>query len=136
MDINFEYYKIFYFAAKYGNVTKAATALGSSQPNVTRVLRLLETQLGCRLFVREARGISLTEQGKRLYTHVEIACRQLLNAQEELCHPNADGCGTVELGATETALHLFLLDALNGFRSDYPAIRIRIHNHKIGRAHV
>lgn len=129
MDINFEYYKIFYFAAKYGNVTKAATALGSSQPNVTRVLKLLETQLDCRLFVREARGISLTGPGEELYAHVEAACRQLLNAQEALCHPNADGCGTVELGATETALHLFLLDALSGFRTDYPAIRIRIHNH-------
>ena len=29
MDINFEYYKIFYYVAKYGNITKAATALGS-----------------------------------------------------------------------------------------------------------
>lgn len=36
MDINFEYYKIFYYVAKYCNFTKAARALGNSQPNVTR----------------------------------------------------------------------------------------------------
>ena len=32
MDINFEYYKIFYFAAKYGNITKAAAALAAGDP--------------------------------------------------------------------------------------------------------
>lgn len=36
MDTNFEYYKIFYYVAKYQNLTKAAHALNSSQPNVTR----------------------------------------------------------------------------------------------------
>ena len=129
MDINFEYYKIFYFVAKYGNITKAARALGSNQPNVTRVMKLLESQLNCRLFVREARGISLTEEGKRLCAHVEIAYRHLINAQEEICGQDSPGSGTVEIGATDTALHLFLLHVLRDFRQAYPAIRIRIHNH-------
>ncbi len=75
MDINFEHYKIFYYVAKYENITKAATALGSNQPNVTRIMKLLESQLGCRLFVREPRGISLTKEGELLYSHVEIAYR-------------------------------------------------------------
>lgn len=129
MDINFEYYKIFYYVAKYKNITKAAAALGSSQPNVTRIMKLLEAQLGCRLFIREARGISLTEEGGRLYSHVEIAYRHLLNAQEEICRQDAIESGTVEIGATETAIHLFLLQALHGFKTDYPAIKIKINNH-------
>ena len=129
MDINFEYYKIFYYVAKYENITKAATALGSSQPNVTRIMKLLESQLGCRLFIRGARGISLTEKGERLYSHVEIAYRHLLNAQEEIGRQGSLSCGTVEIGATETALHLFLLGALQNFRLEYPEIKIKIHNH-------
>lgn len=129
MDINFEYYKIFYYVAKYGNITKAAAALGSNQPNVTRIMKLLESQLNCRLFVREARGISLTEEGELLYSHVEIAYRHLLNAQEEISRPNSPGRGTVEIGVTDTALHLFLLSALHEFKREYPAIRIKIHNH-------
>ena len=32
MDVNFEYYKVFYYVAKYQNFTKAAKVLGSSQP--------------------------------------------------------------------------------------------------------
>lgn len=129
MDINFEYYKIFYYVAKYGNLTKAAMALGSNQPNVTRIMKLLEAQLNCRLFIREARGISLTEEGKLLYSHVEIAFRHLLNAQEELCRQDTLRSGTVEIGATETALHLFLLHVLQDFKRMYPAVRMKIHNH-------
>lgn len=129
MDINFEYYKIFYYVAKYRNITKAAAALGSNQPNVTRIMRLLESQLHCKLFVREARGISLTEEGELLYSHVEIAYRQLLNAQGELCRQDSQICGTVEIGATETALHLFLLEILHDFKMEYPEIKIKIHNH-------
>lgn len=49
MDINFEYYKIFYYVAKYKNITKAAGVLKSNQPNVTRVIKLLESQLNCAL---------------------------------------------------------------------------------------
>lgn len=132
MDINFEYYKIFYFVGKYGNITKAAAALGSNQPNVTRVMKLLETQLNCRLFVREARGVSLTEEGRLLYAHAEIAYRNLMNAQEEICRQDSPDFlkgGTIEIGATETALHLFLLNMLRGFKMEYPGLRIKIHNH-------
>ena len=42
MDVNFEYYKIFYYVAKYNNFTRAARVLGNSQPNVTRAMNCLE----------------------------------------------------------------------------------------------
>lgn len=129
MNVNFEYYKIFYYVAKYKNITKAAAALGSNQPNVTRIMKLLESQLGCRLFVREARGISLTEKGELLFSHVEIAYKQLISAQEEIGEQSPFNGGTVEIGATETALHLFLLSTLHNFRLEFPEIKIKIHNH-------
>ncbi len=129
MDINFEYYKVFYYVAKYENITKAAAALGSNQPNVTRIMKLLESQLGCSLFIRGARGVSMTEKGKLLFSHVEVAFRHLLSAQEEIARQGSLSCGTVEIGATETALHLFLLRALRNFRLEFPEIKIKIHNH-------
>ena len=128
MSINYEYYKIFYYAAKYKNFTQAASALGSSQPNVTRIMKLLETELNCKLFVREPRGIELTDEGKRLYAHVKAAVIRLEHVQEELS-VRMPGTGTAVIGATETALHLFLLDALHEFKEAYPKIRIKIQNH-------
>lgn len=128
MDINFEYYKIFYYVAKYRNITKAAAALGSNQPNVTRIMKLLESQLNCRLFIREPRGVSLTEEAERLYSHVEVAYMHLMRAQEEISGQDSAKTGTVEIGATETALHTFLLAAIHDFKLKYPKIRIKVHN--------
>ena len=128
MDISFEYYKIFYYVAKYENITKAAMVLKSSQPNVTRIIHILEDQLDCRLFLREPRGLKLTEEGKRLYAHVAIACQHLLDAEAELCRDKNVCSGTIELGVTETALHLFLLQNLHDFQTGYPEIKIRIQN--------
>ena len=42
MDVNFEYYKIFYYVAKYHNFIKAAQALNNSQPNITRAMNWID----------------------------------------------------------------------------------------------
>ena len=80
MNVNFEYYKIFYYVAKYHNFTKAARALCNSQPNVTRAMNCLEHELNCTLFVRTTRGVHLTPEGERLYTRVSVAVQQLQTA--------------------------------------------------------
>ena len=82
--MNFDYYRIFYYAARYKNFTQAAAALMSSQPYVTRVIHNLEHELGCRLFVRSNRGISLTPEGERLYRHVALALEELQAGEAEL----------------------------------------------------
>ena len=81
MDVNFEYYKVFYYVAKYKNFTKAAHALGSGQPNVTRAMNCLEQQTHCTLFIRTNRGVQLTPEGEMLFTHVEAAISQIQTAE-------------------------------------------------------
>lgn len=71
--------------------------LKSNQPNVTRVIKLLESQLNCTLFIREPRGLKLTEEGKRLYEHVEVACQHLFNAEAELSSLGEELGGTIEI---------------------------------------
>ena len=73
MVSNFEYYKIFYYVAKYQNFTLAAKALASSQPSVSRCIQMLENELGCRLFVRTKRGVVLTAEGEQLFQYVVMA---------------------------------------------------------------
>ena len=55
MEVTYDYYRIFYYAAKYKSFSQAATILMSNQPNVTRAIHNLESQLGCRLFIRSNR---------------------------------------------------------------------------------
>ena len=67
MNFNFEYYKVFYYVAKYGSLTRAASVLMTSQPAVTRTIRNLENDLSCRLFIRSKSGVELTPEGKVFY---------------------------------------------------------------------
>ena len=83
-NINFEYYKVFYYVARYGSFTQAAKALYSNQPNVARVINLLEQELGCQLMIRTNRGIHLTEEGKKLYKRIWVAYEQIRLGEEEL----------------------------------------------------
>lgn len=134
MDINFEYYKIFYYVAKYCNFTKAARALGNSQPNVTRAMNNLEQQINSILFIRNNRGVQLTPEGERLYAHVSAAMSQILAAEEELSDSTGLSHGSVSIGASETALNIYLLDRLKTFHMAYPGIRLKIYNHSTPQA--
>ena len=60
MLTSLDYYRIFYYVAKYRNFTRAADVLLTSQPTVTRTIKNLESDLGCRLFIRGKRGVTLT----------------------------------------------------------------------------
>ena len=95
MDINYEYYKVFYYVGKYRNITKAAQALGGSQPNVTRVIKLLEGALGCQLLLRSNKGITFTEKGELLYERVSAAFLQIQTAEEELGSSSGQTEGTI-----------------------------------------
>ena len=78
MYVTWDYYKVFYYVAKYQNFTKAARVLGSNQPNVTHTMNRLEEQLGCVLFIRSNRGVTLTPEGELLYARVSSAAVQML----------------------------------------------------------
>ena len=110
-NINFEYYKVFYYVARYGSFTQAAQALYSNQPNVARVINLLEQELGCQLMIRTNRGIHLTEEGKKLYKRIWVAYEQIRLGEEELSERET-GQGVVVLGASEMALHLYLMEQM------------------------
>ena len=57
MYISFEYYRIFYYVAKYGSISQAAEALMNNQPNISRTIKNLESELNCTLFVRSRKEI-------------------------------------------------------------------------------
>ena len=73
MYVSYDYYRVFYFVAKYENISQAAKLLLNNQPNITRTIKNLESALGCTLFVRNRHGVKLTPEGERLYSHVKIA---------------------------------------------------------------
>ena len=134
MNIIYEYYRIFYYVAKYKNLTLAAEAMHNNQPNISRTIKLLEHELGCSLLIRSNRGISLTPEGESLYNHVKIAVEQLQSAEEEITKAINMENGIITIGVSETALRMVLLPALNQFKKAHPDIHIRILNHLTNQA--
>lgn len=129
MDITYDYYRIFYYVARYKSFTRAAAVLMNNQPNITRSMNNLEKQLGCNLFIRSNRGVTLTPEGEKLYTHVAVAFEQFSQAELALSNTNSLQSGLINLSASETALHSILLPVLRDFHNAYPGIRIKISNH-------
>lgn len=103
MDITYDYYRIFYYVTTYKSFSKAAKVLGSNQPNITHFMNNLENQLGCRLFVRSNRGVTLTQEGELLYQHVRIAYQQLHAAEVELAENVVGNVGA--LRSVQARLH-------------------------------
>lgn len=134
MDISYDYYRIFYYVAKYGNVTQAAKALLNNQPNLTRAIKMLEGELGCPLFIRNNRGMKLTPEGERLFRHVRIAFENIEAGEAEILESRNLRTGSVYVAASEVALHCVLLPVLKKYRALYPGIRLKISNHSTPQA--
>ena len=63
--------------ARLGSFSRAAEALYTTQPNVSKVIRTLEQELGFSLFIRQSRGIVLTSRGRRIYEYASKAVEQV-----------------------------------------------------------
>ena len=134
MNINYEYYKIFYYAAKNRSFSRTAKVLLTNQPNITRVIKILEGELGCTLFNRMKNGVTLTPEGEILYEHISKAVELITEGEDEISKANDLQSGTVTISVTETALHGVMLPLLNEFHERYPGIKIKLLNHSTPQA--
>ena len=134
MNISYDYYRVFYYVAKYRSFTAAARVLINNQPNVTRMMKRLEEELGCTLFIRQRRGVLLTPEGEKLYAHISVAFEHILSGEQEIARDKSLQSGIVTVAVSEIALHCVLLPVLKVFRKAYPGVRIRISNHSTPQA--
>lgn len=129
MNINYEHYKTFYYVAKYKNITLAAKELLNNQPNVSRTIKVLEQELGCKLIIRKSKGIDLTPEGEKLYFYVSKGINQFRTAEDELASLTTLKDGIITIGVSETASYMVLLPAIKAFKEEYPNVKIKIQSH-------
>ena len=122
---NLEYYKSFYYVALWGTITAAADALCLTQPTVTNAIQKLEEQLGCTLFLRTRRGMTLTAEGRVLWNRVEPACRLLLTGERELRLMRQLEGGSLSIASTEMSFRTYVLPAMARFSRDHPSVKVR-----------
>ena len=126
--VKLEFYRVFYVVAKTGNLSKAAKELFISQPAVSYGIKQLEEQLGGRLFVRTAKGMELTPEGRMIYDYVSRAFDELTAAENKFSQMRGLEEGTVHIGASDTISKYFILPRIEQFKKKYPKINIKITN--------
>lgn len=128
MTENLEYFKAFYYTAKLGSVTRAASELAISQPAVSQSLKQLEKSLNVPLFQRAAKGVRLTAEGQLLFSHVEKGYEQILLGVEKLRQMQNLELGEVHIGASDMTLQFYLLPYLEKFHERHPDIKVIVTN--------
>lgn len=128
MDINFELYKVFYFAAKTMNFSKAAEKLYVSQSAVSQSIKLLEKKLDTKLFFRHTKNMKLTCEGETLFKHIEQAFNFIKSGERALFEISNLMEGEIRIGASDTICKYFLLPYFKKFHENYPNIKIHITN--------
>lgn len=128
MDINLEYYKIFYYVATYKSITLAAEKLMITQPAVSQAVKHLETDLSCVLFVRTPKGVRLTKEGEVLFSYVSRGYETIQSGEKKLSEMLALEEGEICIGASDMTLQFYLLPFLEKFHEKYPKIRITVTN--------
>ena len=128
MDINLEYYKIFYYVGKQKSITLAAEELAISQPAVSQAVRHLEEALGSPLFVRTSKGVRLTTEGEVLYSYIKRGYETIRLGEKKFLEMLDLEEGELCIGASDMTLQFYLLEYLERFHEKYPKIRVTVKN--------
>ncbi|HEX5687706.1 MAG TPA: LysR substrate-binding domain-containing protein [Ideonella sp.] len=110
-------------AARRLNFTLASDELCVTQSAVSKQIKSLEEAIGQTLFVRGARGLSLTPAGRALYSGVAPALQQLAQALEPLVNRERQ---TVSITVTPSFASLWLAPRLAAFHHEHPSIDVRV----------
>ena len=128
MNLNLEYYKIFYYVGKYKSITLAARELSLSQPAVSQSVKHLEDDLGIELFVRTPKGVRLTQEGEVLFAYVARGYEAICLGEKKVKELLSLDSGEIRIGASDMTLRFYLLDHLEAFHEKYPKIKIHVTN--------
>lgn len=116
----------FLLVAEHGSLSGASSVAGVAQTTLGRHIQQVEVDVGCRLFYRNGRGVSLTQEGKLYLQRVQPLLSQLRAASDELRVEGAEVSGEVVVGMPPVPLELLGLPLLSSVREEFPRIRINL----------
>lgn len=112
--------------AEYLSFHRAARALGISQSSVSARIKMLEEDLGVRLFERNTRGVRLTEAGRLFVQQIASGMDQIDHAVKTAAIAAAGDTGRLRVGVHGLIPGSFLDVLLMRFRTEHPAIVIEM----------
>jgi DNA-binding transcriptional LysR family regulator len=117
--------KVFEAVARHGGISRAAKELHTVQSNVTTRIRSLEQELGTALFERHARGVTLTQAGRRLLPYA-AEIRDVLDRARRAATDDGTPNGPLVIGTLETTVALRLPRIVAAFVSAWPDVDLSL----------
>lgn len=124
MDWDLRLLRYFVKVAEMENISRAATALGVTQPGLSRLIRKFEDDMGFPLFERGARSLNLTregrmvlEEGRQLLSYAELKWKRIT---EEI------GRGEIRIGYSPSLGHELLEIAVGCFSQKHPMVKLTL----------
>jgi LysR family nitrogen assimilation transcriptional regulator len=124
--MNLKQLEYFVQVAELGSFSKAALALDIAQPALSRQVRSLETELTQQLFLRNGRGVTLTDAGKRLFDHSVAVMQLMAHAREDLGANRDEPVGRVTIGLPPSMGRQLTVPLIDRFKKQLPAARLAI----------
>jgi len=110
------------------SVTAAAEALFTSQPGVSKQVRLLEEELGVDIFVRNGKHISeITPAGKRILEYTRRLLLEADNIRNIASEFRTADRGDLSVATTHTQARYALPPVIGGFRKAWPSVALHLH---------
>lgn len=116
----------FIVAAEKGSFTAAAEALGYTQPGITRLISLLEEELGFPLFIRDKKGVSLTENGKMMLPAARSVLNSISNAEQLSADIRGVVKGVLTIGSYYSISSMRLPEIIKEFGHRYPDVQVSL----------
>lgn len=117
--------RLFVRVARAGSFSRAAKEMKLSQPTASRLISVLEEQLGATLLIRTTRSVTLTDAGKDYLASVQSAL-DTLDEAEHAVRGTGELRGRIRVAAASIFASRVIVPLLPGFMALHPALRIEL----------
>lgn len=115
--------------AEHRSINQAAQALYVSQPTLSKSIKSLETELGVLLINRSKTGITLTDEGERIY-HDAKAVLPIISEWYHLANTTQTLSGTIHILITESAAIPFLENVFMNLHDNHPELHVLLETQR------
>ncbi len=110
------------------NISEAALRLHTSQPGVSKQIKLLEEELGLELFNRSGKHLTqITAVGRRVVERADSILQEVANIKRLAEEFRDEKSGTLDIATTHTQARYTLPAVISGFSKQYPDVILHLH---------
>lgn len=124
--MNLRQIEYFIHVAELGSFSKAAVLLDIAQPALSRQVRALETELRETLLLRNGRGVTLTDAGRRLLEHGQGILQRVAEARDDLGARRDEPVGHIVVGLPPSLARRLTLPLIEMFSAELPKAKLAI----------